>query len=99
MCSIRITEEYLQLQPGYGQTKARIHYRFPDHPLIINPLWLMWEYNDAYPDFPRLNEYLAWWKKEIEGEIAFVTVAHTLLLKKTELRCVDGVYTLRATRH
>jgi len=96
---MRITEEYLKKQSGYGLTLARIHYRFPDHPLIINPLWLIWQYEDTCPDFPRLNAYLAWWKRKIEGDVAFVTVAHSLLIKESELRCVDGVYTLNATRH
>ncbi|HSP24736.1 MAG TPA: Usg family protein, partial [Saliniramus sp.] len=40
------------------------------------------------------NGFLDFWKREIEGMIHSVTVAHARLIKPTEFRAVDGVVTL-----
>lgn len=96
---MRITEDYLKRQPGYGLATASIIYRFPDYPHIISVRSLTRQFHDVCPDFPVLNEFIEWWKKQIEGQIEFVKVAHVLLLQQRELRYVDGVYRLDGTTH
>ena len=63
-----------QLQ-GYGLTTARIFYRRPDH------LWLLqtyvWQQYDLWPEFPVLQKFLAFWRKNLEGPLHSVTVAHS----------------------
>ena len=77
---------------GYGLSTVSILYRLPDHPVILQNF--LWQEYDLAPDFPVLNGFLDFWKREIEGMIHSVTVAHAKLIKPTEFRAVDGVVTL-----
>ena len=80
-----------QLQ-GYGLTTARIFYRRPDH------LWLLqtyvWQQYDLWPEFPVLQKFLAFWRKNLEGPLHSVTVAHSRLIRPAEIRTLDGVFRL-----
>ncbi len=95
----RITEEYLRQLPGYGLATAVIEYYFPDYPHIISVRTFTRQLHDACPDFPRLNEYIKWWVKQIDGKINLVTVGHVMLLQRRELKYVNGMYQLSATKH
>ena len=81
----------LQLQ-GYGLTTATILYRLPDHPLLLQTY--IWQEYDLAPNFPVLLKFLDFWKRELDGPLHSVTVAHSRLIKPAEFRTVDGVLTL-----
>jgi uncharacterized protein Usg len=77
---------------GYGLSTVNILYRLPDHPAILQNF--VWQEYDLAPEFPVLNNFLDFWKREIEGMIHSVTVAHAKLIKPTEFKVVDGIVTL-----
>lgn len=77
---------------GYGLTTADILYRMPDHPALLQTF--VWQEYDLAPDFPVLRGFLDFWKREIEGRLHSVTVAHSRLIKPAEFKLVDGVFTL-----
>jgi uncharacterized protein Usg len=77
---------------GYGLTTARIFYRRPDHPWLLQTY--VWQDYDLCPDFPVLQDFLAFWQKQLEGPLHSVTVAHSRLIGPAELRAVDGVFRL-----
>jgi uncharacterized protein Usg len=77
---------------GYGLTTARIFYRRPDHPWLLQTY--VWQEYDLCPDFPVLQDFLAFWQKQLEGPLHSVTVAHSGLIAPAELRAVDGVFRL-----
>jgi uncharacterized protein Usg len=82
-----------QLQlAGYGLTTARIFYRRPDHPWLLQTY--VWQDYDVCPDFPVLQDFLAFWQKQLEGPLHSVTIAHSRLIGPAELRAVDGVFRL-----
>jgi uncharacterized protein Usg len=82
-----------QLQlAGYGLTTARIFYRRPDHPWLLQTF--VWQEYDVCPDFPVLQDFLAFWQKQLEGPLHSVTIAHSRLIGPAELRAVDGVFRL-----
>ena len=87
------SEELRRRMEGYGITTAKIHYFLPDNPTIISPNPLLWQFDDLWPEFPRLNGYLKWWPQEIQGPIAWVTVMHNRL-GSADLRPVDGIFRL-----
>src|SRR4051812_26871672 len=97
--SCTVSDDLLKKHPGYGILTAQIFYHFPDFPLIVSPRWLIRQLHDGYPDLPRLNEYLAWWEQKIEGHISFVRYSHVLLVAKSEVRVVKGVYNYKVQRH
>ena len=77
---------------AYGLTTATILYRLPDHPALLQSY--IWQDYDLAPKFPVLIEFLDFWKREIEGPLHSVTVAHAKLIKPTEYQAVDGLLTL-----
>jgi uncharacterized protein Usg len=78
----------LQIE-GYGLTTAEIHYRLPDHPSLLQ-LYL-WQDYDLAPEFPILRRFLDHWRRELEGALHSVRVAHRRLIRPSEFRAVDGI--------
>ena len=50
---------------GYRLTTAEIIYHMPDHPSLLQTY--VWQEFDLAPQYPRLQEFIAFWLKEIEG--------------------------------
>ncbi len=76
----------------YGLTTAKIFYHLPDHPALLKEF--LWQFHDIAPDFPALNQFLAFWRCEIEAGLHSVTVAHKTLIGPNEWRAVVGDYRL-----
>ena len=87
-----VTTDFRRQLAGYGLTTATILYRLPDHPALLQSF--IWQEYDLAPRFPVLTNFLDFWKREIEGKLHSVRVAHSTLLKPAEIRTVNGVLTL-----
>jgi uncharacterized protein Usg len=68
---------------GFGLTTARIIYRLPDNPLLLQDY--VWQEYDLFPQFPTLRKFLAFWEEQLEGPLHSVTVAHQRLIRPVEL--------------
>lgn len=77
---------------GYGLTTAQIFYRRPDHPWLLQTY--VWQDYDLFPHFPSLKRFLEFWEKTLDGALHSVSVAHSRLIRQTEIRAVDGVFRL-----
>jgi len=86
------SEDFRKQVNGYGLTTAEILYRRPDHPWLLQTY--VWQDYDLCPDFPELNQFLRFWQKSIEGVLHTVTVAHSRLIRPSEIKAVDGVFRL-----
>ncbi|HEX2556616.1 MAG TPA: usg protein [Microvirga sp.] len=84
-----VSKDFIRQLEGYGLTTATILYRLPDHPSVLQSY--IWQDYDLAPKFPVLIEFLDFWKREIEGPLHSVTVAHARLIKPTEYQAVDGI--------
>lgn len=73
---------------GYSLTTAEIIYRMPDHPALLQSF--IWQDYDQHPRFPKLIGFLDFWKRELEGKLFKVLVAHTGLIKPAELRLIGA---------
>lgn len=87
-----VTTDFRRQLAGYGLTTATILYRLPDHPALLQSF--IWQEYDLAPRFPNLHDFLDFWRREIEGKLHSVRVAHSKLLKPAEIRTVNGVLTL-----
>ena len=87
-----VDRAFLKQLEGYGLTTAEIHYHMPDQPSLLQ--LFIWQEYDLAPRFPVLEEFLAFWKREIEGPLHSVRIAHAKLIKPAELKAVQGVLTL-----
>ncbi len=86
------SEDFRKQVNGYGLTTAEILYRRPDHPWLLQTY--VWQNYDLCPDFPELNQFLRFWEKSIDGVLHTVTVAHSRLIRPSEIKPVDGVFRL-----
>jgi uncharacterized protein Usg len=77
---------------GYGLTTARILYRLPDHPRLLQTY--VWQDYDLFPRFPVLLRFLDFWRRELEGPLHSVTVAHARLIKPAEIRAIGSEFRL-----
>ena len=87
-----VSKEFIRQLEGYGLTTATILYRLPDYPKLLQTF--IWQEYDLAPKFPVLHEFLAFWRRELEGPLYSVTVAHSRLIKPAEFQAVNGVLTL-----
>lgn len=84
-----VSREFELQMRGYGLTTAEIHYRMPDHPALLQTY--VWQEYDLAPDFPTLRGFLDFWRRELEGALYSVRVAHQKLIKPSEFRAVNGI--------
>jgi uncharacterized protein Usg len=84
--------EFRRQLEGYGLTTAEILYRMPDHPAVIQTF--VWQDYDLFPRFPVLTRFLDFWRRELEGPLHSVRVAHQRLIKPSEFRPIDGEFRL-----
>jgi uncharacterized protein Usg len=87
-----VSQDFRRQLQGYGLTTARIFYRRPDHPWLLQTY--VWQQYDMWPEFPVLRKFLAFWRANLEGPLHSVTIAHSRLLAPAEIRAVDGEFRL-----
>jgi uncharacterized protein Usg len=73
---------------GYGLTTANILYGMPDHPSVLQTF--LWQHYDLAPSFPELHRFLEFWRRELDGPLHSVTVAHRQLIRQGEFRVVQS---------
>ncbi len=78
---------------GYGLTTAKILYRRPDHPWLLQTY--IWQEYDLCPKFPVLQKFLAFWENSLDGPLHSVTVAHSKLIKPAEMRAIGAEFRLQ----
>ncbi len=81
--------DFCRMLSGYGLTTARILYRMPDHPSLLQSF--QWQFADVAPDYPRLKRFLDHWKREIEAVIHSVEIAHRGMIAPAEVRTVKDL--------
>ena len=72
-----VSKEFIRQLEGYGLTTATILYHMPDHPALLQSY--VWQEYDLAPKFPVLLDFLDFWKRELDGPVHSVTVAHSRL--------------------
>lgn len=88
----RTSPDFLRQLQGYGLTTIEVHYFLPDHPSLLQ-LFAFQQY-DVAPRFPVLRGFLDYWRREIEGALHSVRIAHQHLIGPHEWRAVDGIISI-----
>jgi len=76
----------------YRLTTAEILYHLPDYPSLLQSY--VWQQLDRVPDFPRLNGFLAFWARELDGRLHSVRVATVGVLQPAEWRYSNCLVTI-----
>ena len=58
---------------GKRLTTAEVLYYLPDHPDLLQSF--LWQTLDVAPEFPRVREFLDFWRREIEAVIHSVQIS------------------------
>ncbi len=87
-----VSEAFRNQLEGYGLTTAKIFYRRPDHPWLLQTY--VWQEYDIWPEFPELQGFLTFWRKNLDGALHSVTVAHSRLIRPAEIRSIDALMRL-----
>lgn len=82
-----VDPDFRRALDGARLTTAEVFYFLPDHPDLIQSF--LWQTYDVAPDYPRLMEFLEFWRREIEAAIHSVRVAHNELVKPASWRGAD----------
>jgi uncharacterized protein Usg len=77
---------------GGGLLTTEILYYLPDHRSLLQSF--VWQTIDAAPVFPRLNQFLDHWRREIDAAIHSIRIAHADWVGPAELRAIDGRWVL-----
>jgi uncharacterized protein Usg len=70
-----VSKDFRKQVLGYGLTTAEIIYRRPDRYWLLQTY--VWQDYDMFPNFPALQDFLAFWQEKLEGRLFSVTVAHS----------------------
>jgi uncharacterized protein Usg len=70
--SMEQNELELRLQ-GWRMTTAEVLYYMPDHPRLLQSF--LWQTLDLAPNYPRIRQFLDFWKAEIEAVIHSVRLS------------------------
>ena len=87
-----VSSTFVAQLDGYGLTTAEIHYFRPDHPSLLQ--LYVWQEYDFAPLFPELGAFLDHWRRELEGVLHSVRVAHSRLIRPAEWSAVNGMIQL-----
>jgi uncharacterized protein Usg len=85
---MRDTPEMELMLKGYGLTTAKILYRFPDHPHLLQTY--LWQEYDLAPKLPALFKFIEFWKTKLDGPLHSVAFTHKRLIAPNEWRKIDG---------
>ena len=76
----------------YRLTTAEILYHMPDHPSLLQTY--VWQQYDTAPDLPLLNEFLEFWRTNLDGKLHAVRIASAALHGPVEINYADVQLTL-----
>ncbi|MFI4934518.1 MAG: protein usg [Caulobacterales bacterium] len=77
---------------GQRLTTAEVLYYMPDHPALLQRF--LWQTLDLPPEFPRVHQFLIFWRKEIDAVIHSVTCSAAGLVSPARLEVARDLGTL-----
>lgn len=91
--SSRSNSKSLELQlKGYRLSTVEIVYHMPDHPSLLQTF--IWQYMDLAPDYPELNKFLDFWRKNLDGALHSVRVMSKGIISDAKVGTVSHSFAL-----
>jgi uncharacterized protein Usg len=72
---------------GWSLATAEVLYYMPDHPSVLQSF--VWQTLDLAPRYPRIHQFLDYWRREIEAVIHSVRLATGETLAPPRLEAAD----------
>lgn len=77
-----------QLQ-GQRLTTAEVLYYMPEHPKLLQSF--TWQTLDLAPEYPRIQKFLGFWRREIDAVIHSVSITAQGLVSPARIRRADFI--------
>jgi uncharacterized protein Usg len=77
-------QDFEQRLAGWRMTTAEVLYFMPDHPRLLQSF--VWQTLDLAPRYPRIEQFLDHWRREIEAVIHSVRIATSEELAPAKVR-------------
>lgn len=91
--NMQASAAFCKMLNNYGLATATIEYWRPDHPWLLQEY--TWQFNDLYPEFPRLHGFLEHWHEHNKiAPIHNVFVSHTRFIARREWRAIKAEFRL-----
>jgi uncharacterized protein Usg len=74
---------------GRRLTTAEITYYMPDHPALLQEF--LWQTLDEAPEFPRVREFLDFWRREVDAVIHSVRLSCVGAISPGRWRAVEDI--------
>jgi uncharacterized protein Usg len=74
---------------GRRLTTAEVLYYMPAHPALLQSF--LWQTLDVAPDFPRIQQFLDYWRREIDAVIHSVTIGGVEMIGPARVRNVKDL--------
>ena len=71
---------------GQRLATAEVLYYLPDHPALLQSF--LWQTLDRAPDYPRIQQFLDFWRREIEAVIHSVQISSVSEISPGRIRPV-----------
>lgn len=82
--------ESSKMLSGYRLTTAEITYHMPDYHDLLQVF--IWQTLDLPPDFPRVQAFLDFWERELDGPLFSVRLMYNGIIKPVEWIFPAGEY-------
>lgn len=82
---------------GWRLATAEVLYYMPDHPSLLQSF--VWQTLDLAPEYPRIRQFLDYWRREIEAVIHSVQLATGETLAPAPVKRADLVIEAGPTWH
>jgi uncharacterized protein Usg len=81
-----VTGDFQAQLGGKRLTTAEVLFYMPDHPALLQSF--LWQTLDEAPDFPRIQRFLLFWRREIDAVIHSVQISSVQEITPGRLRPV-----------
>lgn len=85
-------EEFALRLKGYSLVTVNVLYYMPDHRSLLNEF--IWQTMDLKPRYPRIEQFLDYWRREIDAVIKEITICDSPVIEPTRYTKVDGLFRL-----
>ena len=82
-----VTGDFQAQLRGQRLTTAEVLFYMPDHPALLQSF--LWQTLDQAPDFPRIQKFLVFWRREIDAVIHSVQISSVQEIAPGRLRPVS----------
>jgi uncharacterized protein Usg len=85
-------EDFALRMQGYSLVTVNVLYYMPDHRSLVNEF--IWQCMDIKPRYPRIEQFLDHWRREINAIIKEVMISDSPVVDASRFTRVDALFRL-----